>query len=683
MQSICKYLLLMIVLCATSCSSEEPSGTNEPVPDILAKVDKKLSPLVKNGTVKDVKDAIEFAKQFPEFTGSKCPSETFVSLYFGKYEYFIDFGGKSLLKSNGVKDRFDVASAMDEYDEKLGLTWSAVQPTQQSRAGSYTDIHSLLRKHNVMVWNTTAEQADFAEVTGDLRDFFCALREKGRVVEDTYVNYSTTENHNTAYMVNQLKEIPNYDVVYIICHGDEYGRLLLPRDGSFGEECPIGIVCNDDGSAEEFYVLTKEWFDKNLPNADLSKTVVWTATCYAFTEGGALYDFCDTKGVADFYGADQPVYWELSFGNFKKFYSAFINGTPSHCAYSHTRDPEVFESMDGDGYWCMIYPFHSVSYSWPFVKKVGREVKGTYLFYEGLVNNLFYGSGSRPVRSQSFAFGFSVTDKKDGAEKFYPVARSSDYEVKTFNDLSAVTLSFDPSTLPDGEYMCRTYIEDNDGYKQYSQNECIINVAKSQGSCVSLDYVGKSTYVETKYKDGTDWVFRLGPIERDDAERSITLYSVYEGANTKYFVTIHFTESFGESGNITFEVGQDFNINRVSIYDHTGAGYQGVIHSYIDNNVIYADVDYTGINPANNAMLKVAYSLQISLSDYQGLFKYDWSMTEPCDGNDKNAEYIYVREESGLLNWHKIYGANENYCLDYLKYPGDGSGDWIIYYKKQ
>lgn len=308
MRQFLKLLFMMIVIFLTSCNNdiESPSDVTEPSSDILIRVDDELTSLVNSEKIKNVQEAIEFASKFPEFTNAKTPNDKFVSLYFGKYEYFIDFGGNCCLKTSGMDDGFDVANEMKEYDDHLGITWPKGELLLCSRSSS-TEINSLLTKRNVMIWNVTAEQEEFSEEPSDIWNYFNVLKVYGRRVRDTYYNYNTVENHKSAYMLSQLKQLANFDLVYIICHGDIYGRLLLPMDGTIEQNCTKGIVYDDDGSIEKFYAINKEWFDDNIPSADLSNTVIWTATCYAFTEGGSLYDFCEENNAADFYGADGTI----------------------------------------------------------------------------------------------------------------------------------------------------------------------------------------------------------------------------------------------------------------------------------------------------------------------------------------------------------------------------------------
>lgn len=682
--------ITFFAMALSSCSeiSDEPNVKNESFPKILIDVDNRLGQGVKEGRISNPKEAISFARQFPDFTGFDCPSDSFVSLYFGEYEYFIDFGGRSRLAVTEEPSDFNIDEVLDEYDTNLGIKWPVSSSIMDSRAGN-PFITGLLKKHNVLVWNLTAEESNFSEVTGDLIDFFDKLKKKGRNVNYKIQNYCFDKGINTAYMLEQLKNIHDYDVVYLIAHGDVYGRTLMPRDGSFDSYCPIGIVCNEDNSYEDYYALTYDWLDKNITTKDLSKTIIWTASCYIFKEGGPLYDFCVDKKVADFYGADQPVYWELSFEKFKWFYSAFINGTPSHRAYSLLRRPEKFESLNCYGYWRMITEYHSVAYPWPFIETLDREIKATFLFYEGFYNNLFSKTSNRASTiEQTAKVGFLIKNLADGTVTYIPVSNKLGEGYKTYNGIEAITYKFDDSVLPKGEYLCRTYIEYVDGTKQISQNECKIDIAEVSGSYTDVKFKGFGSITETKYKvypDGTsDWAGRVGPIESNNSSSSIKLYEVNENQKTKYFIGLY-TKTFIETDLLIFEVGGDFQITHVSRFDEKpeySIEYSGVIHSYIENGVIFANISYTGKYPAQNQVSIVNESFQIALDGSQGSHINEWSVTEPSVGNDKNAIYINVREGKGQRNLDSFNLMDSDYILNYSLYPNDGSGKRIIYYNQ-
>ncbi len=706
---IAPLLFVLLISIISSCSTDNkeepeiPEIENEKLPSILEKVDNDLGSAVLDGEITTTQQAIEYAKRYSEYSGSETPQEGYVTLHFGDYEYFIDFTGTSVLQfDTNHEDETDVEDICRDYEKNLGITFpnSSSQTKAESRAtDSSTGGNSLLTRRNILVWNMLAQEKEFASLSISIPSYFKELKDKGRVFTYDIQEYAPSKNHTSAYMLSRLQKMAEYDVVYIACHGNPDGTLCIPRDGSFNSSsCPVGIICNQYGRSK-YLKLKKAWFDRYVKTSNskfnLSSTIVWASVCYAFNEGGALYDFCKENSVADFYGADNIWFANTSFDKFKKFYTKFINGTPSHRAYSILRMDEEYigdtkEHGRITGHFKMISPYHSLSYSYPLIRKVGREARATYIFYKGLLGSI-YGNKSR-VATQNISVGFIATDKNTGKQFLLPVSadnvNTDNYYVTEYEGVSAISLSLSNEALPQGTYLCKSYIDYGNGEPEYSDNEIEIEISHEYYTKERYDFSYKRRwlYTETVLAIENEWVTPFvykSYSKEDDWDDHIYLYC----NNGRYFIEMP-TFSFGRWSYINvFEVGEKFETKVPNYSDEVM--FDVYINSTVTDDIITAAIK---INLDANGMFykRVHFDSELTIDLEKQTMRYTRKYDQITTGTSffanigeyskyGTAEMKYEYEPIDMTCTSAYKGKSDK-PTDFSKYPGDGSGDWQYFY---
>lgn len=494
----------------TACSSDEPDGS---VQEEIDPADQqfeanivKINDALQSHAITDAASAKVFCTTLEGFTGANEPDEDFVSLYFdGDREYFIDFKGSSILQDgdDGSADDFNPSSYLDEMDEILGWEASTAatpqQPTIASRSDGAGD-DDLLTKHNVLLWAPFHD--DFPDLTMGISALQRSIRQKGRQMDVTYAYMGTNNITNVHQLLSYLKNMDDYDVVFIATHGDVYGRLIIPNDGSMPPmHLPEGQIWNKKTQRfEKTYALTHDWCTRYLP-AKLSRTIVWTCVCNVFRTNGAFKEYCAKAKAADFYGTDQVCCVKISLPRFEKFYANFSSGTPSHRAYSWSRSAEFYDGVSASdhtgytGYWRMASEYFSLSYARSIPSQIKDVVAGKFAFVTGKLAEIL--SHSSRAAASDVTIGFAIRRQGESNEQLIPLSEDVvDADLvsqKSYNDVICVDLALKAGTLPGGTYTYRTYIDYGNGTIDYSPNTRTVTLSDPV-ICMRYIFEGQGTY---------------------------------------------------------------------------------------------------------------------------------------------------------------------------------------------
>ena len=259
-----------------------------------------------NATIKDVQSQL---KKYSSSVSSEVRSGILYVLIGDDYEYMCDLDrvtcpdvdGGTVFEDADIDSMLaDIKEALYPNDEsnsktRVDNTEPVSMPIKAlSRASTSNDVVYLTRK-NFYVWSpwpgiktvTTTNPSE----------------EKGSTLSD-------------------LGKIKDYSIALIVCHGDEKGCIGVPNTDNYLLELKQkGLVGGKKGNNKDFHegtvgkgqsatkslVLHKSALEKFL-TGDLSKTIIWTAMCFANVNGSVLKSVAKSRGDVAYAGANNTYF---------------------------------------------------------------------------------------------------------------------------------------------------------------------------------------------------------------------------------------------------------------------------------------------------------------------------------------------------------------------------------------
>ncbi len=218
-----------------------------------------------------------------------------------------------------------------EFPEFGGGQDDDTDPDVTPTRADYSDVVRILSKKKVYVWspNIKFRSEDFNSVwysvkykkDKDGKAYGNKVKRPANYAPETFLNFC------------------NYDLVFVSCHGNTRGDIIIPVSG-MNEKVKQQYVSMIDQGVRYYYKtviekgqkkqrytsfsLGKEFYDKYLPN--LSKTIIWTSYCYSGIKDGSFMTACKEKNAANYIGTPQRCTGEGILKIFRKFYPRLAEG---------------------------------------------------------------------------------------------------------------------------------------------------------------------------------------------------------------------------------------------------------------------------------------------------------------------------------------------------------------------
>lgn len=368
---------------------------------------------------------------------------------------------------------------------------------------SSTGQKRVLTRRNILLWSPwTNNQA----------------HERAKVKEIARANKLTySEILNKDCTLASVKQFANYDIVVLACHGSKRGELVLPMyaDESFND---LDIRYGKNG-----YTMTKVKVNgkrvngvipsynnvkKNFPK--LSRTILWTLMCHAYTTNSVIMKIADSANAADFYGATNAIN-TTPLGYLKKFTPAFYNGATSEKAFMAIANKRAIDysyaNNDGTvtGKYCMS-ALCDVIYQKPrAIEANDNKPRGVMRIDPSMVHAVglqsLHSLKSSDNGSSEVEAGFWFKNTGTQQVSIVPFSQQSveNVEVAYYGEMiGQYTVEGKTDNLDEGHYEYRTYIK-IDGSYYYSDDTYEIEIG---GMCPDENH---PHMIDLGLPSGTKW----------------------------------------------------------------------------------------------------------------------------------------------------------------------------------
>ncbi|MBR5640288.1 MAG: BspA family leucine-rich repeat surface protein [Muribaculaceae bacterium] len=359
-------------------------------------------------------------------------------------------------------------SGKDTLDINNNATYNASTTVRQR----------ILTRRNILVWapwNHSLSVCDSVQ----------------KIANKNKISFNAIKGRNCT--LPSLSNFSNYDIVVLDCHGTKSGEIVLPMfkeqtdsilDEIYGKKCySFAIIKNGNGKKEYGVIPNLNKIKGSFPK-DLSKTILWTIMCHAYTNTSVIKYLADEANAADFYGANASINGAIPLGYLKEFIPRFYNGATSEKAFKaieeNTKHQRSIEYTMGNvtGKYSMR-AMDDVIYQAPkAVKPRGNHPRGALRIDPNLALLLHLQEApslkSGDSGDSGLEAGFWFKKKATGEETHVPFNQSSieDVQVSNYGDLIeqyVIEGNLDALDCDTCRYEYRTYLKVDDDY--YYSNE--------------------------------------------------------------------------------------------------------------------------------------------------------------------------------------------------------------------
>ena len=282
-----------------------------------------------------------------------------------------------------------------------------------------------------------------------------------------------------------LSQFSTCDIGFLICHGTDDGRIGIPDEPSYRSELETnGLVKGKDftfgtigtgTSAINTLNLKKQALEKFF-TGDLSKTILWTAMCFANVKGSVLKEVVNSRGLAAFAGCDKTVYMDGTVQDWVcRFTNLFYIGgyaedhvvTVTHYPGAATSPISITYVGKETGTYSFEYKNH-LAYR-PLVKSmnaVDNQPCASITLPYKLFNPANAARSAHVMRSstETVSVGFLIRNKETGEETEQAIEASTVASYNRF-DYKDIISRFEVLGMTDnldkGTYEYRTYLTIN------------------------------------------------------------------------------------------------------------------------------------------------------------------------------------------------------------------------------
>lgn len=428
----------------------------------------KIRSMVKSGLITNVSQLIEEAGKYSNFSFSESLAGGAFLYFAGGWKLQADFSGAGA----GIAEPQNTDSNQYEGIEEdirdllsieIGSSNSEFDPPALTRAS--VDHKQTYR---ILVWAPWGTEDGFsAGVLSRVRKICETVNAKSvrKVFLTTMVGGECT--------LSSLATFGKYDMVVITTHGNPQGYMCLPvgfggLDGSEpGVEFSVGV-------GGESVMLSNSIISRHLPSS-LSKTVIWTAMCYAHVSGSATRALMARHGAADYFGATDVISDAEAVKGLQTYLYTLFSGAISADAfknyarsnwspYRFTCDGVSYSGSYGHNITGNIYyPLHYVRQA-----NNGINPKACWQAPPGEIEKVIsgYGKFKMGIMVQNVATGSYL--RIEANEDDYTILSSDKRE---YNDIiEGYSLAFSVKELKSGSYRYWSYIMFEDGNYTYSDD---------------------------------------------------------------------------------------------------------------------------------------------------------------------------------------------------------------------
>lgn len=410
----------------------------------------------------------------------------------GGLEIQIDGYGLSVMDDSDFKfDEDNFIAQVSDIDKSLGL-----EDNNSTRAIVLSDKYDTipitrsarnderkLSSRRIMLWAPWTE-LDIYEFQRTVHAIVSAYHLDFEQERDEYIGNDCT--------FESMKLFNGYDIVVLVCHGNSRGQLVVPYTSQWktriGKGARIGdiYVKNNKKYARDI-VLDKD-MASCLPN-DMSKTILWTGMCYAFSEKSAIKEAVLHSNAADFFGATGKVDKNVVIPYLSQFAVRFYRGaTTAEAFYPKTprKTYYSYETKSGaKGLYCKG-DINNVFYQYPICMPVkGNMLRGCRMvpYNRAQARSVTRASGNADA-------GFWIKNTETGKEITIPFSESSKVSCKTYNYGDIITSYIYECKTDDleiGTYEYKTY-EHINGHNYFSDETYVFSKTEDYYLSIHLKY---------------------------------------------------------------------------------------------------------------------------------------------------------------------------------------------------
>lgn len=544
----------------------------------------------------------------------------------GGLEIQVDKYGLSKMEEStesiGINDFNDMATTVDK---SLGIidetgTRSVTENEKTREANSITrgarNDERVLNSRRILLW------APWDEL--DIYDFQRTVHAIAQAYHLDF-NQDRDEYIGNDCSLESMKTFGDYDIVVLVCHGNSRGQLVVPYNKKWKERIGKGARVGDfylnNGTQYEKAVILDKDMTACLPK-NMSKTILWTAMCYAFADKSAIKNAVLKADAADFIGATNKIGKNEVLprlnGFAVRFYrgattaEAFYPGTPRKTYYKY----EIKSGIKG--LYCKG-DIDNVYYQYPLC----LPAKGTLIRGCQTGSRIKTRTDNSPTRATTNTdAGFWIKNTETEKETTIPFSESSkvSYTTYSFENITSYIYECKTDNLEEGNYEYRTYERVN-GETVYSDET--YKFKKTENYAFILRY--SRDYKHTLYAPDEVWV----QSDQKDTKDSIII-AKYNGlyyckgiSEGKVGVYINEYEPLENStvpytsdgkGSVSITIIED-NIKIKYYCDNYMEGKNIKYNSRLEGEINLADLDYS-------PKLTIMRSSYYSHSNKYGLFKH-------------------------------------------------------------
>ena len=568
----------------------------------------------------------------------------------GGLEIQIDGYGLSAMDDSDFKFNEDnFMTQVSTIDKSLGI-----EDNNSTRAFALSDKYDtipitrgtrnderILNSRRIMLWAPWTE-LDIYEFQRTIHAIASAYHLDFEQERDEYIGNDCT--------FESMKLFNGYDIVVLVCHGNSRGQLVVPYTSQWktriGKGARIGdiYVMNNKKYARDI-VLDKD-MASCLPN-DMSKTILWTGMCYAFSKKSAIKEAVQKSNAADFFGATGKVDKNVVIPYLSQFAVRFYRGattaeafypkTPRKTYYSYvTKSGEKGLYCKGD--------IDNVFYQYP----ICLPVKGNML--RGCRATPYNKAQTRSVTraSGNADAGFWIKNTETGKEITIPFSETSKVSYKTYNYGDIITsyiYECKTDELEMGTYEYKTY-EHINGHKYYSDETYVFS--KTENFKVTLNFSVAYTHISHSTYDGktTDWgttntkdkieIIKLDGNYYTLNSIGVTDFMYINNSNNRYYKESSYSYETPTEGNVLCSINGD-NVNitfkTTYIYHQSPIWINHGDPSWDETH--YSEGSITINNIDSNPTASVEYSHGYGGTNNKGTYKHTYNYVYEYTGFEK------------------------------------------------
>lgn len=436
----------------------------------------------------------------------------------GGLEIQVDkFGLSKMEESTGNIDTDDFNNLVTTVDKSLGIiddtgTRSVTENKKAREANSITrgtrNDERVLNSRKILLW------APWDEL--DIYDFQRTIHAIAQAYRLDF-NQERDEYIGSVCSLESMKTFSDYDLVVLVCHGNSRGQLVVPYNKKWKERIGKGarvgdFYLNNGNKYEKAVVLDKD-MTACLPK-NMSKTVLWTAMCYAFSDKSAIKNAVLKADAADFIGATSKVGKNEVLPRLNGFAVRFYRGASTAEAFYPETPRKTYykyELKSGiKGLYCKG-DIDNVYYQYPLcLPAKGSMMRGCQTGSRNITRNANH--ATRTTTNEDA--GFWIKNTETGIETTIPFSESSkvSYKAYSFENIKSYIYECKTDDFEEGNYEYRTYERIN-GETVYSDET--FELEKTNNYILTLNFHYKSTTTEKNgqidkvVKEGDfSWVIR-------------------------------------------------------------------------------------------------------------------------------------------------------------------------------